>query len=109
MDNSVKVWVEHDETDSLDNPGIFKGLMDFVASLDGVLQKHLKTANIFKDMSKTVKMSCMLWVINDYIQEKVKDCDFISCHADETSDISSHCQLVLRYIDTNSNIQERFI
>ncbi|MBN3306323.1 FOXM1 protein, partial [Amia calva] len=35
---------EHDETDASDNPGVFRGLVDFVAYLDIVL----KTANVFK-------------------------------------------------------------
>lgn len=45
----------HDETDSSHNPGIFRGLVDFVASLDNVLEEHLKTANVFKGTSKTVQ------------------------------------------------------
>ena len=40
----------HDETDSSVNPGIFRGLVDFVSSLDTVLEEHLKTA--FKGTSK---------------------------------------------------------
>ena len=96
----------HDETDSSDNPGVFKGLVDFVASLDGVLSEHLETASVFKGTSKTVQnelLDCMLSVVRDYILEEVKNADFISIQADETTDISTHCQLVLvlRYIDAN--------
>ncbi|KAJ8014667.1 hypothetical protein DPEC_G00018030 [Dallia pectoralis] len=51
----------------------------------------------------------MLSVLKDYILEEVKNY-FIPIQADETTDVSTHCQLVLvlRYIDTNSNIQEGF-
>ena len=40
----------HDETDSSVNPGIFRGLVDFVSSLHTVLEEHLKTATVFKDV-----------------------------------------------------------
>ncbi|XP_031712768.1 uncharacterized protein LOC116388755 [Anarrhichthys ocellatus] len=52
----------------------------------------------------------MLSVMKEYILEEVKRADFIAIQADETTDISTHCQLVLvlRYIDANSNVQERF-
>ncbi|KAI2646079.1 Zinc finger MYM-type protein 1 [Labeo rohita] len=85
----------HDESEGSDNPGIFRGLVDFVASLDGVLKEHLENATVFKGTSKTVQnelLDCMLSV------------------ADETTDIATQCQLVLvlRYIDAKSNVQERF-
>ncbi|XP_075965760.1 histone-lysine N-methyltransferase SETDB1-B isoform X3 [Anarhichas minor] len=103
----------HHETDSSDNPGVFRGLVDCVASLDGMLQEHHKTASVFKGTSNTVQtelLDCMLSVMKEYILEEVKRADFIAIQADETTDISSHCQLVLvlRYIDANSNVQERF-
>ena len=103
----------HDETDSSLNPGVFRRLVDFVASLDTVLEEHLKTAAVFKGTSKTVQnelLDCMLSVLRDYILEEVKSADLIAIQADESTDISTHCQLVLvlRYIDANNNIQERF-
>lgn len=103
----------HDETDSSDNPGIFRGLVDFVASLDNVLEEHLKTATVFKGTSKTVQnelLDSMLSVIKDYILEEVTAADFIAILADETTDVSTRCQMVLglRYMDSNNNIQEHF-
>ncbi|XP_051233811.1 zinc finger MYM-type protein 1-like [Dicentrarchus labrax] len=82
-------------------------------SLDSVLEEHLKTATVFKGTSKTIQnelLDCMLSVLKDYILEEVKSADFIAIQADETTDVSTHCQLVLvlRYIDANSNIQEWF-
>ncbi|KAJ8375276.1 hypothetical protein SKAU_G00058560 [Synaphobranchus kaupii] len=45
----------HDETEASANPGIFRGLVNFVASLDGVLREHLENATVFKGTSKTVQ------------------------------------------------------
>ncbi len=88
----------HDKTDSSDNPGIFRGLVDFVASLDNVLEEHLKTATVFKGTSKTVQnelLDSMLSVVKDYILEEVTAADFIAIQADEMTDDSNRCQLVL--------------
>ena len=66
----------HDETDSSENPSIFRGLVDFVASLDNVLEEHLKTATVFKGTSKKVQnelLDCMSSVVRSYIQEEVKN------------------------------------
>jgi len=40
-------------------------------------------------------LDCMLSVIRDYILEEVKNADFIAIQADDTTYISTHCQLVL--------------
>ncbi len=88
----------HDKTDSSDNPGIFRGLVDFVASLDNVLEEHLKIATVFKGTSKTVQnelLDSMLSVVKDYILEEVTAADFIAIQADEMTDDSTRCQLVL--------------
>ena len=103
----------HDETASSNNPGIFRGLVDLVASLDGVLEEHLKTATVFKGTSKTVQnelLDCMLSVLRDCILEDVKRADYLAIQADETTDTATHCQLVLvlRYIDRLNKVQERF-
>lgn len=45
---------DHNETNSTANPVVFKGLVDFVASLDNVLEEHPNTAIEFKGTSKTV-------------------------------------------------------
>src|SRR4029434_10938785 len=44
----------HDESENSDNPGIFRGLVDVVASLDSALKEHLESATVFKGTSKTV-------------------------------------------------------
>nr|XP_021325593.1 zinc finger MYM-type protein 1-like [Danio rerio]XP_021329268.1 zinc finger MYM-type protein 1-like [Danio rerio]XP_021330174.1 zinc finger MYM-type protein 1-like [Danio rerio] len=103
----------HDESESSDNPGIFHGLVDFVASLDGVLKEHLDNATVFKGTSKNVQnelLDCMLSVVRENIIEEAQSSKFLSIQADETTDISTQCQLVLvlRYIDSKNNVQERF-
>ena len=103
----------HDESEGSENPGIFRGLVDFVASLDAVLHEHLQTATVFKGTSKTVQnelLDCMLSVLRDCIIEEISSADFVSIQADETMDISTQCQLVIviRYIDKAHHVQERF-
>lgn len=87
--------------------------MDFVASLDSVLEEHLKTATIFKGTSKTVQnelLDCMLSVLRECILDDVRSASFLAIQADEATDISTHCQLVpvLRYINQQNNVREHF-
>ncbi|XP_073479697.1 zinc finger MYM-type protein 1-like [Aquarana catesbeiana] len=103
----------HNESESSDNPGIFHGLVDFVASLNGILKEHLENATVFKGTSKTVQnelLDCMLSVVKEHIIQEAQSSNFISIQADETTDIATQCQLVLvlRYIDAKNNVQERF-
>ncbi|XP_073323342.1 zinc finger MYM-type protein 1-like [Pagrus major] len=103
----------HDESEGSENPGVFRGLVDFVASLDTVLHEHLQTATVFKGTSKTVQnelLDCMLSVLRECIVGEIRSADFVSIQADETMDISTQCQLVLvtRYIDKAHDVQERF-
>lgn len=53
----------------------------------------------------------MLSVVKSFIQEEVKNAHFVAIQTGETTDISTHCQLVLvlHYIDANNNIQEWFL
>ncbi|XP_063747657.1 zinc finger MYM-type protein 1-like [Eleginops maclovinus] len=102
----------HDESENSENPGIFHGLVDVVASLDGVLKEHLESATVFKGTSKTVQnelLDCMLSVVREKIISEVQSSDFLSIQADETTDISTQAQLVLvlRYIN-DKNLVERF-
>ncbi|XP_040177751.1 zinc finger MYM-type protein 1-like [Rana temporaria] len=99
--------------ESSDNPGIFRGLVDFVASLDGVLKDHLQNATVFNGTSTTVQnelLDCMLSVMREHIIQEVRTSEFLSIQVDGTTDIATQCQLalVLRYIDAKSNVQERF-
>lgn len=97
----------HGESESSQNPGVFRGLIDFVALLDTVLNEHLVSA-AFEGTSKTIQnelLDCMLSVLREYITEKVRSADFVSIQADETMDISTQYQLVLKH--TMVQIHER--
>ena len=101
-----------DESEGSSNPGIFRGLVDLVASLDEVFEEHLRTATVFKGTSKTVQnelLDCMASVIRERIVE-VKSARFVAIQVDETTDVSTQTQLVLvlRYIDGKHAVQERF-
>lgn len=103
----------HDETEASENPGIFRGLVNFASSLDAALKEHLEGATVFRGTSKTIQnelLDCMLTVVKEYIHKEVTATDYIAIQADETSDVSVQCQLalVLRYIDRYNVIQERF-
>ncbi|XP_051985508.1 zinc finger MYM-type protein 1-like [Xyrauchen texanus] len=52
----------------------------------------------------------MLAVVREHIVEEVKSANFVAIQADETTDVSTQTQLVLvlRYIDPNNKVQERF-
>lgn len=54
----------HDETESSDNPGIFRGLVDFVASLDSVLEEHIKTATVLRHLQDRSKRTFGLHAVS---------------------------------------------
>lgn len=102
-----------DETEGSSHPGVFLGLVDFVAELDEIFDEHLKNATVFKGTSKTVQnelLECMLAVVRERILEEVKLAKYVAIQADETTDVSTQTQLVLvlRYIDSSHKVQERF-
>ncbi|KAK7912495.1 hypothetical protein WMY93_012706 [Mugilogobius chulae] len=87
-----------DENEDSNNPGVFRGLVDLVASLDEAFDEHNKTAKIFKGTSKIVQnelLECMCAVIKEKITEEVKVAHFVALQADETTDVSTQTQLVL--------------
>ncbi|XP_072042789.1 zinc finger MYM-type protein 1-like [Amphiura filiformis] len=103
----------HNETPDSENAGIFRGLVDLVAELDGVLAEHLDTATTFKGTSKTIQnelLQCMYEVYLDHVESEIEQCNFISVQADETTDVSCKCQvvIVIRYT-LNGEIKERFM
>jgi hypothetical protein len=90
----------HDESHGSNNPGIFRGLIDFGAELDAALKNHLEAATVFKGTSKTIQnemLHIMLDVCHDQISKEIKDSEFVSVIADETSDISNTFQMALIY------------
>ncbi|XP_069464067.1 zinc finger MYM-type protein 1-like [Ambystoma mexicanum] len=103
----------HDETEDSLNPGVFRGLVDFVSSIDSAMELHLKNATVFKGTSKTIQnelLDCMLTVTREIIVEQLKCTDYVAIQADDTTDVSTKTQsvLVYRYIDERYRIVERF-
>uniref|UniRef100_H3B3J6 DUF4371 domain-containing protein n=1 Tax=Latimeria chalumnae TaxID=7897 RepID=H3B3J6_LATCH len=103
----------HDETESSLNPGVFRGLVDLVSSIDSAMEKHVKSATVFKGTSKTIQNElpdCMLDVIRDFIIQQLRNTEYVAIQADNTTDVSTKCQsvLVYQYIDGNGKIVERF-
>ena len=81
-----------------DNPGVFLGLVDFAATLDSVLTKHLETATVVKGTSKTVQnelLDIMLDTCKDIIKREIKESDFLAVISDDTTDVSNYSQNVV--------------
>lgn len=102
----------HDESDSSLNPGIFKGLINFTAEIDVAMKEHLSTASVFKGTSKTIQnelLDCMLNVCREQILSEIRESQFVAIEADETTDVSNKCQMVLvfRY-ELGGHVYERF-
>ncbi|XP_078522463.1 zinc finger MYM-type protein 1-like [Lissotriton helveticus] len=103
----------HDEQEGSSNKGIFRGLVDFVASLDSAMDTHLKSATVFKGTSKTIQnelLDCMLEVTREVIIQQLRSSEFVAIQADDTTDVSTQTQsvLVFRYIDASNKVVERF-
>ena len=103
----------HDESDSSNNPGVFRGLMDFVAVRDKAVSDHLKSSKIFKGTSKTIQnelLDSIYEVYLDEVKSEIGQVNFVSVQADETTDVACKCQvvIVLRYT-LKGQIKERFI
>lgn len=102
----------HDETEESNNPGIFKGLINYTAALDSVLKDHLENSTVFKGTSKTIQnelLDAILSVCRNNIMHEIGTADFLSIQADETTDNSCKTQmsLILRY-QMEGRIIERF-
>ncbi|GBL86441.1 Zinc finger MYM-type protein 1 [Araneus ventricosus] len=103
----------HDEHEDLLNTGVFRGLINFSAELDSSLKDHLTSATVFKGTSKEIQhdlLDCMLTVCQNHIKSEISEASFVSVIADETTDVSSICQLaiVFRYVLSNGQPVERF-
>lgn len=103
----------HDERDNSQNPGIFKGLINFSSELDTVLREHFQKATVFKGTSKVIQnelLDCMLKVCQEHIKKEIADAPFLAVIADETTDVSAKFQMVVvfRYILKDGTPVERF-
>jgi len=102
----------HDESTESLNPGIYRGLIDFVSEIDMSMKQHLQENNVFKGTSKSVQndiLDAILIVCQEEIKKQVSEARFVAIQCDETTDVSTQQQLVfiLRY-EQNGQIYERF-
>lgn len=102
----------HDETETSENKGVFRELIQFSAELDKDLKVHLSQSSVFKGISKTIQnelLECMLQVYHEEVRKEIQKVDYVAIIADETTDVSCNFQLVtvLRYIVAGQPV-ERF-
>ena len=89
-------------------PGVFLGLSDFTTALDSINSKHLETASVLKEISKTDQnelLCIMLDICKEIIRRDIKESDFVDDIAEEATDVSNYTQniIVFRYIKMNSS------
>ena len=102
----------HDETIDSENPGVFRGLLDFAGKLDESLRNHFMHASVFKGNSKIIQnelLDCMLAVCRSQIQSEIESANFLAVMADDTTDVSERIQevVVFRY-EHEGSVKERF-
>uniref|UniRef100_A0A8D0HC97 Uncharacterized protein n=1 Tax=Sphenodon punctatus TaxID=8508 RepID=A0A8D0HC97_SPHPU len=103
----------HDETENSLNPGVFRGRLNLMATIDKAVEDHFKTAKVFKGISKTIQnelLDCMLTVAREFIIKELQSTEYVAIQADDTTGVSTHCQSVLiyHYIDGSGEAVERF-
>lgn len=96
-----------------ENPGVFRGLVDFVSELDLIFKDYLEKNTDFKGTSKTVQndlLDSMLVVAQEKIKLEIQSADFVAVQVIETADSSNKTRMVfiIRYI-FNGNVHERFL
>ena len=95
-----------------DNPGIFRGLINFTAVLDSALSQHLESATVFKGTSKTIQnelLDIMYETAKNEIKKEINKAKFVAVISDDTTDVSSYQQnvVVFNYI-ADGKVVERF-
>ncbi|XP_037942674.1 zinc finger MYM-type protein 1-like [Teleopsis dalmanni] len=103
----------NDESQSSNNKGNYKELLNLLAKYDNKLERHLTTATTFTGTSSSIQnelINAVASVISDCIEEEINKSSFISVMLDETTDIGKKSQLslVFRYVDGNGLPRERF-
>lgn len=105
----------HDESNASVNPGIFRGLVNLLAEIDGTLKEHINKTNnrVFMGLSKTIQnelLDSIYAVCRNVIISEINKADYVAVMADETTDCATLSQLVLliRY-ELSGQIHERFM
>ena len=104
----------HDESLTSLNKGNYIEILDLMSIRDPILKAHLKESSVFKGTSSAIQndlIAAINAVVIEKIKEEIKESDFVALILDETSDIINKSQLatVLRFVDKNGEIQERFL
>ncbi|VVC34062.1 Ribonuclease H-like domain,Domain of unknown function DUF4371 [Cinara cedri] len=118
-----------DEKSNSENPGVFRGLINFSSELDSVLKCHIGNSSVFKGLSKSIQndlleyclaglsksiqndlLECCLAVCQQRIKNEIKQAEYISVMADKTTDVSAQFQLsiIFRYLISDGTPVERF-
>lgn len=83
----------HDKKPNSENPGVFlRGLINFSSELDTLLERHIENSSVFKGLSKSIQndlLECCLEVCQQRIKIEIKQAEYISVMADETTDVSA--------------------
>lgn len=100
------------ESDSSENPELFKGLINFVATFDPSLQNHLDNNWVFKGSTETIEnelLQCMLEVYQDHIASEINQTSYVALMVEDTSAVSENTQTVIifRY-ELRGIVYERF-
>ena len=93
----------HDEKEGSNNPGVFRGLIEYTCSLDSSLEAHINSSKVFKGTSKTIQnelLESIIKITRDKIKEELKSVEYVSVMIDETTDNYDKTQMVivLRYV-----------
>lgn len=102
----------HDESNNSNNPGIFRGLIDFVSELDSIFKEHIEKSTVFKGTSKTIQneiLDSMLAVVHSHIIKEIGQVNFVAVQVDESTDSSNKTQMIFifRYV-LDGIVHERF-
>lgn len=104
----------HGESSESANKGHYREFTETLTKYDSVLATHFQSSSVFYGMSHSIEndlISATSATVLDEIKDQVHTAPFFAWQVDESTDISGHAQLsvILRYVDTVGQIQERFI
>lgn len=104
----------HDESESSDNRGNYRELLDEFANLDPLLKQHFSNCTTFKGTSPTIQndiIQAISSVMYNEILAEIDEAKFVAILTDESTDTSSKSQMstVIRFVDLNGNTKERFL
>ncbi|KAJ4444532.1 hypothetical protein ANN_06327 [Periplaneta americana] len=105
---------DHKESVESDNRGNYIEYLSSLSEFDHLLANHLESSTVFRGTSPAIHNDLIFaisGVMIKNIKSEIEEAPFAAIVVDETSDCSNQSQLsiVLRYVDSTANVQERFI